>query len=499
MSGFEEYQRKQNTEEHKEEFYTGQIDKGVDVNKASYDYDPDQLIEHLKKKTDDKSAEAFALRTKYYFQDDQAITAKIRRYQKINQRGELQNKVDAYAERYTHHSAKHRKWAAETASIKFMDAQNLALEYKNDENANSLVKYRHRKEIMNQRMEALESVAYVKAQSKKHEKYLVARSKLSCNLILKDQLDHFIAEESSKQNNDDMVNSLKAELTKVETEITKSTKTIRENVPKSHEKWRDVNGINDRKYTHNMNTYRQEECIGCSKNSAILMTELELFNSEQREYEWPRKSVLKDQAGLGAPLSQAEKENQEWNTKYDSANANEKFKMEVEALKRFLEMPVPSAEAIKGSKAKNYVITNLRDYYDLTKRALPYYQKLLSNNENVNNPIVQVIKDNPSIQAKIGYVAALDKYIDYRLRRDHLIVYNSETKQYSFESEDQYKYTRGFFGPKRTKKYGDDENGRSESADRFTALMIAFDTYNRAPAISTESLNNISQNLNIFM
>ena len=88
MSGFEEYQKKQDTEKHKEEFYTGQIDKGVDVSKASYDYDPDQLIEHLKKKTDDKSAEAFALRTKYYFQDDQAITAKIRRYQKINQRGE---------------------------------------------------------------------------------------------------------------------------------------------------------------------------------------------------------------------------------------------------------------------------------------------------------------------------------------------------------------------------------------------------------------------------
>ena len=494
MSGFEEYQKKQDTEKHKEEFYTGQIDKGVDVNKASYDYDPDQLIEHLKKKTDDKSAEAFALRTKYYFQDDQAITAKIRRYQKINQRGEYQDKVDVYAERYNHHSAKHRKWAAETASIKFMDAQNLALKYKNDENANSLVKYRHRKEIMNQRMEALERVAYVKAQSKKHEKYLNGRSKLSCNLILKDQLDHFIDEESRKQNNDDMVNSLKAELTKVEAEITKATKTIRENVSKSHEKWRDVNGINDRKYTHNMNTYRQEECIGCSKNSAILMTELELFNSEQRGYEWPRKSVLKDQDGLGAPLSQAEKENQEWNTKYDSANANEKFKMEVEALKRFLEMPVPSAEAIKGSKAKNYIITNLRDYYDLTKRALPYYKNLL---KDTNNPLTQIIAGNLAIQAKIEYIAAIDKYIDYRLRRDHLIVYDSETGQYSFEQEEQYKYTRGFFGPKRTRKYGDDENGKSESADRFTALKNAFDTYHAAPAISTESLNNISQNLNI--
>ena len=289
MSGFEEYKKKQDNQDNRDLFVTNEINKGIDINKPSYDYDPEQLMEHLTAKISDKSEEAFALRTKYYFSDRDAQTAKIRRYQKLSNIGENKDKLTEYAGRYNYHKATDRQYAADTAAHKFMDVQNKQYEYRKDDDPNStvdsLTKYKHRKEIMKCRMEALKSVAFVKAQNKKHEKYLIGRSRLSCNLVLKDQLEHFIELESNKQDNAVTLRKLRSELTKVESEIKKATKTLIDNVPQAQYKWREANGLNKAAYTRNMNTYRDEQNPGCDMNAAILMTELSVLQRQQSVFE----------------------------------------------------------------------------------------------------------------------------------------------------------------------------------------------------------------------
>ena len=179
------------------------------------------------------------------------------------------------------------------------------------------------------------------------------------------------------------------------------------------------------------------------------------------------------------PLSKAEKENLEWNKEYDKADDAGKLAMQRQALKRFMKMPLPSAETIKGSKAGKYIIANIRDYYDLTKRALPYYKNLMNNPGN--DPIGLEIQNDAKLRARINYIDAIDKYLDYRLRRDHQICFGEYGAE--FESDPLYKYTKNARGRvTRQRKYGDDERGHSRSNEEFAALNDAFRAFQSAGA-----------------
>jgi hypothetical protein len=494
MSGFEEYAKKQQDQQQRNDFIDAQINKGLDIDKASFDYDPEQIVEHFKQRVSDNSADAFAMRTKYYFQDEDMATAKSRRYQLLDQIGTSRGQTDAYAEKYTHHSAKKRKWAAEDASIKFHDMQDKIHAYKNDDisGLDSLTKFRHRKEIMNDRIAAMEKTAYVKAQSKKHEQYLIGRSRLSCNFILKDQLDNFIEAEESKQQVDrNMVRSLKKELSKVEKEIKNATKLIAGNVPKSHDKWREENGLNETSYRRSYEAFKDNDRMnpGCSMDGAVLMTNLMLLQDQQKMNAWPKKSVLTGHGSPAPVISKAEQENKTWNEKYESANGEEKLSMERDALKRFKEFPLPSAAVLNGSaRTKKYIMENLRTYYDMTKRALPYYRNLMNNPGN--DPISQEIAQDVRLRARITYIEAIDTYINLTLRRKFQIDYDGDNG-FRFEQDPQYKYTRQRGRVVRQRKFGFDQNGRDMKGQHYDALRNAYTAYINATNAQEPVINNV--------
>ena len=461
-------------------------------NIKEYDYDPTQLIEHLESRYQDDSEDAFMLRTNYHFTDYKVAREKARRYRKmIDDEG---NFVAQYTRQHPYRYAWKRKLHAMDADTAFtnmgVEMANLSIADKGD----VLARYAQREKIMKLRMKGMSEAAKVKAQSAKHGNYLVARGKLSCYLALKDQLNHFL---NTEQLDNRQRRKLTSKLKSVNESIESAKADIIKNVPKSHEKWREANGLNKNFYNNKLRSIKQEYNPDFTLNSAILLSDLEEYQRTQNGYSWPKKTVFKNSAqNGGAFISKAEKENNEWNEKYDNASQKVKNEMEQEALKRFKNIPLPKASDLEGSGARKYVTANLRDYYDLTKRALPYYKHILESEGA--NPIREMIVADSELVARINYLAAVDQYIDFKLRRDHYIQYDKDNGGFKLEQDVNHKYARINRGQWRRplRKYGFDDQNRDQTAMMFRRLTAAYRTYETNKDIPASQIIHPVQNLN---
>ena len=424
MSKLEEYKKSKSIAE-QSLFYEAEKEKELPSEEGfDYKYDPDQLMEYYESRNE--SEEDFEKRTRYYFNDTVMANAKATRYSTLSGKNALMNK---YAKMHSNRSARKRKNRASDAAKAFGDMEKKIRKYMN-EKADTVTTYDHREEIMRLRMTGMIAAAKVKGKSDRHENYLKGRAKLSCLMILKDQLNHLIPKAENKKNRSRLNSRLKS----LDKEIASAYKEIKElSVPNLKKAWEDTNKITGIRIDNAREDYKYRAKVFNKENSATLLR-LQTMEKYVGSYEWPVCIYVTDKRK--APINYAEAQKRDWDNKYLEAQRKKDRvtldRLEVEALKRFADMKLPSLKVLTGGNVNKVIEDNLITLYDLTKRALPYYKSLVGTATVVGKHI----SNSPYIMAKIAYLEAIDKYLDYELR-----VKGIEYKdgKYDVESSDEYR------------------------------------------------------------
>ncbi len=448
-----------------------------DNDDTEFQYDYDQVIQHLNNRFKDTAH--FANRTDRYFKDTAYAKAKYNRYRNLSGDTEGEDKsasLDEYAEEYSYHSAYKRKKAAGEASDSFEKMSNAMKTLERDDaSGQSLLKrYKNREKVMKYRIEGMSKAAEVKSRSSKHEKYLVSKGKLSCYMLLNEQLEALMDE--ARQNRD-MVSyeKLAGKRGELLEKIKKETKTLRKYTPKREEIWREESKL----YFDDFLKYRHDQYISITgefgEKDAELLTNLKEYQEESEKNEWPLRTVLHD--AHNRLLNRGEKDNKEWNDLYKNTKDKNALKiMEDDAIDRFKKLSIPSLKELKDPS--KYVYDNLINYCELFKRALPYYKSKIGSKNYVGNYISQ----NKDFMAKIMLADAIDRYIDFRLRADNSIIYNKKTDV--FEAESNRKY-RPFLidGKRKRNRFGEgEEKGELENLKKF------YSQYNKLLSNKGESI-----------
>jgi hypothetical protein len=387
-----------------------------------FDYDADQLKEYFDKRFSDESD--FAMRTEYYFRNFSSANKKREEYLALSNTNEV-NAIDRHAARYPRffNRASKRKSSARDASdyyntmcTKIVNAQN----DDNNPNLTSVEKYRNKEDIMTYRLKAMTAAAEVKSKSSSHEKYLKSRAKLSCYMALKDQLDHYIEDEQNAQ----LRNTLVGKRRSLTAKINDAYQTLKDVTPKALDMWRKESGINSRAIADTRAICRnmQNGYPNMNTDSAKLLLNLEKIKEENRQNDWPLQLYLQDTNT--AALNKAESEKWSWNASYSTAkepenpNAQRVREMDLQAFERFDKMHVPTPQELGGKGTYKYVYDNLRDYYEIFYKALPYYLSA-----NVPAYVRERMSQNPGFMSKLQYLAAARTYIEFKLRKDnHILV-----------------------------------------------------------------------------
>ena len=261
MSKLEEYKKPKSIAE-QSLFYQAEKEKELPSEEGfDYKYDPDQLMEYYESRNE--SEEDFEKRTRYYFNDTVMANAKATRYSTLSGKNALMNK---YAKMHSNRSARKRKNRASDAAKAFGDMEKKIRKYMN-ENADTVTTYDHREEIMRLRMTGMIAAAKVKGKSDRHENYLKARAKLSCLMILKDQLNHLIPKAENKKN----LSKLNSRLKSLDKEIASAYKEIKElSVPNLKKAWEDTNKITGIRIDNAREDYKYRAKVFNKENSATL-------------------------------------------------------------------------------------------------------------------------------------------------------------------------------------------------------------------------------------
>ncbi len=378
-------------------------------NETVFDYDADQLMEYFENRNKDE--ESFQRRTDFYFRNEDKAQSKVVSYRELESNRQL---LVPLSERYSNRWSYKRSSKAGDAADYYAQMAKLITKYKDDDDMNisSELKYKHKEEIMKYRMKGMKKAAVVKGRGDKHEEFLEARAELSCYMLLKDQLTHYISAEEdplTKKN-------LEEKLETLNEKIAKAYKNLKKVTPKAQEIWRETTDYKRR--LHSCKQEYSKEYPGISQKSSELLFNLREIESNESTNEWPLQSVLKDHNN--ATINKAESENQTWNNNYQRAiekgDEETQRAMEREAIEKFDKMHVPTSDEILDQGAHPYIMNNLREYYVLTQKALPYYEN------NKDNPVVkEYINEHPEFEDKLIYLKVLSNYISYRLGKHYNI------------------------------------------------------------------------------
>lgn len=319
-----------------------------------------------------EDAESFAERTRYYFKDTTYGLKKQEQYAKFGT--EDNPELTAYARRYGNHWARKRIKSANKAARHFRDMTARTQRYAHDDHDSTWDRFSHRKEIMSYRLNGMLEAAEMKSKSKTHERYLKGKARLSCNMILKEQLKSLLEEEQDPR----LKRKLQSELESVQSKIISAKKDVRDSIKNVQETWRDKNDINSTTRRAKKQEYRQR-CGEFSDTGTELLFNFEKLRSQSLNAVWPSCVVLKD--SHGAPINRAELKRQQFNQSYQNAlqsgDQNAIKEHEQKAIRRFMRIRLPEPKELVDTKFTKDLLANLRDYYEVTKLALPYLRKQL--------------------------------------------------------------------------------------------------------------------------
>ena len=394
------------------EFYNAKREKNLDYvkkgekPKVSFEYSADQLLEHFEKRNRG-TEEDFKLRTEYYFMNSNIASAKAQRYQRLadNSRQYIKPFADKYSNRWT----RKRKNNARVAAQEFTQVQDKMSELKQqDELLDNWQRYLKREEIMEHRMNAMCAAAVTKGKSADHEAFLQAKAKLSCHMLLMDQLEHLLEEEENADECREMIiRKLGIKKDYLLEKIEADKKEVKQFVPGTMDMWRNQNKRS--KSFYKQEKKKDEKQFGPTSMARIkLLSDLNAMGEAVATVDWPKQLVLRDVALL--PISKEEDNKAQWNRKYPNYSdqseeaKNIRKQMELEAVERYDKITVPSPKQIcTANKVYSYIMHNPRDYYELTKHGLPYYER----SQNIPE---EYKKDHPEFEKKVKYIKCLDNY-----------------------------------------------------------------------------------------
>ena len=189
FDGYKQAQKEQNME-----FQTRKEQQSDFLQKGDKTVEPaQQLIKRYESKY--TNPEEFAERTRHYFKDASIGDLNAENYEKLS--GDTQI-IENYSAMYTNNWASKRKSKAVEASENFKTMGDKMRKYSQitqQSSLGSLEKFTLQEEIMNYRYKGMSAAAVVKSKSSAHEDYMKCKSKLSCSMVLQDQLEHLMESE----------------------------------------------------------------------------------------------------------------------------------------------------------------------------------------------------------------------------------------------------------------------------------------------------------------
>ena len=430
MSKFEEYKKKDSIVELSDFINVEKNKELPSEDEFSYKYDPDQLMEKYENRNE--SEEDFEKRTRYYFKDSAFARAKADRYRNISGKDAMLNK---YAKMHSNRSASKRKSRAEDAAAAF-SAMEMKIYVNNSDDESKLdtvTIYKRREEVMRLRMKGMIAAAKVKGKSDLQEEYLKGRAKLSCLMILKDQLNHLINDAENQKNRTKLNSKLKS----LDKEIASAYKSVKKlAVPKMKKEWESTNKINSTRIGEARKDYLAKALVMSEKNAGTLFR-LQSMQKYTQNHKWPESIFVTDKRT--APVNYAEAQKRDWNRRYIDAKKKKDQKkldqLELEALKRFENTKIPDVKTLTNGSVNKVYEENLRTLYEMTKKALPYYKNQIGKDTVAG----RYLAHHPYVMKKIEYLEAVDEYLDYELRVNGI---EYKEGKYDVESDDRYRYKK---------------------------------------------------------
>lgn len=433
MSKFAEYQKKDRDVFLEEE--KTKVLKKEDQPGGDFDYTAEELKQHILERQNEGDIKA---RTKYYFEEDELMTAKATRYRNLATR-----EVDLidYSSKYNNHSASKRRKSARRAADSFDKAARLQKRYEEDK-SDSVNQLKHKEEIIRARLEGMLNAAEVKSRSKENESYRKLKAKVSCLTILKEQADSLYQNERKA----DLKQKLGKEIERIDKELQKAQGDATKLIPPVVKQWEKAIGIPD-KVAANCKIYKRKnpemdmesaEILmrmkaiskettqpGCMKALSNLETNGMYQGVQPKSLDLTRFlqvgfiPVLRDKNGL--PLNAAEQKkadhNQGWIDALSEGNVEKKNKILLETFKNFERIHIPSAREIREKGIIYFLKNNPSDFYMIEAMSLSY------DNLKKYDPFAQqYLQEHPEFQKKVTLAAIFSGCAKSIFEHDHLIV-----------------------------------------------------------------------------
>ncbi len=376
-----------------------------------FEFDPGQLEEKYQNRFRDSS---YQERTMYYFQDEGLYAAKARRYWIL---GKKENNVEMerYAAQYTHHSASKRKKAANAAGNAFGKAALLVQEnhIKEKKAKNDYEIFELREAVMRLRMEGMGKAAEAKSRNADHETYLKCKTKISCLLILQDQLRNL--RKNAKRFNDQRVlqkfaektNALRAELENAKRKMS----TINRNADAL---WAQENSIPEK--TRNLMAGQNAEQM--TEDQAKALAVLQTIHEKNQEHPSPCYSLRLDRNGQ--PMNKAELQKMDWiqkNKKVMQGNDQEaKDQMLLEVAKRVESYKLPDVTAFQNGSVLELFCQHGVEFYEMLLKTPDFLNEQMGQNE----ALAQYAQQHPVFTAKLKLLTSMGRHLRDTLKENRI-------------------------------------------------------------------------------
>ncbi len=423
MAQFENYleRKKQNQEM---QYRWDQEEKELPKQKYEVGMDSYDLIDYYENRMEQT---AFAERTKYYFEDAGLLASKSKRYFNISEGGA---NVEEFAAQHKNHSADKRKKSANKAATAFGKAAILADKYNKKKSKDFYEVYTRREEIMRLRMEGMEQAAETKSTSKNNEIYLKSKAKISCLMILMDQLRN-LSKMAKLKGDTKSLQKLQKKGTSIKKELMKAQDDMRENILRTDLKWKEENGINEFQAINMVESARIE-----TGNHRIVEDDVKTRMSYKTLKVHMARYKMKPPCHVvrldrkGQPISLTEAKKKAWNDRYNEAleNGDQETinEMNLEALRRIEKYDFPDPASLQKYDMNTLFRFHPAEYLEKFMN-MPQFIKA---HQKEGDPIKQYIEEHPVLKRKIEFMNVMCDYMTESLMSAHIAVANGEYSRF---------------------------------------------------------------------